>query len=149
MGERMLTRTSRIWLRISWGAALMIGLSLAAPASAATPSGDWPTYLGDRGRSGFGAAETAISRSTVSGLHRIWTDRSGSVSAESVQVAGVVYYGSWDGFDRAVDASTGRQLWSTFLGQTAKTTCEPPSVGIASTATVGTIGVNGVPTPAV
>jgi polyvinyl alcohol dehydrogenase (cytochrome) len=144
----MFRRKGGTWSYAAGGAALIVCLSLAAPASAA-PSGDWPTYLGDRGRSGFNAAETVISPSTVSGLNPVWTDSSGSVSAEPVQAAGVVYYGSWDGFERAVDAATGKQLWSAFLGQTAKSTCEPPSVGIASTATVGTIPVNGVPTQAV
>lgn len=149
----MFSKKGRIWLYAPAGAALIVCLSLTAlanpvPASAA-PSGDWPTYLGNTSRSGFNAAETVISRSTVSGLHPAWTDSSGSVSAEPVQAAGVVYYGSWDGFERAVNASTGKQLWSTFLGRTTKSICEPPSVGIASTATVGTIPVNGVPTQAV
>ncbi|HEX6932445.1 MAG TPA: PQQ-binding-like beta-propeller repeat protein [Streptosporangiaceae bacterium] len=144
----MFGKSSRMWLYAAGGAALLGCLSLAVPASAA-PSGDWPTYLASTSRSGFNAAETIISPSTVSGLHAVWTDPSGSVSAEPVQAAGVVYYGSWDGFERAVDASTGKQLWATFLGQTAKSTCNPPSVGIASTATVGTIPVNGVPTQAV
>jgi polyvinyl alcohol dehydrogenase (cytochrome) len=64
-------------------------------------------------------------------------------------VGGVVFYGSWDGHERAVNAATGKQLWSTFLGQTSKSTCRPPSAGVASTATVGTIPVNGVSTLAV
>jgi outer membrane protein assembly factor BamB len=61
----------------------------------------------------------------------------------------VVYYGSWDGYEHAVDATTGTQLWSTFLGQTTKSTCDPPTVGVASTAAVGTIPVNGVATQTV
>jgi polyvinyl alcohol dehydrogenase (cytochrome) len=144
----MFSSKYRKWPYAAGGAALVVCLSLAAPAFAA-PSTDWPTYLGDRGRSGFSAAETIITPASVGGLHAVWTDRSGSVSAEPVQAGGVVYYGSWDGFERAVDSSTGRQLWSVFLGQTAKSTCNPPSVGVASTATVGTIPVNGVPTQAV
>lgn len=66
-----------------------------------------------------------------------------------MQVNGTVYYGSWDGYERAVDAATGTQLWSTYLGQTTKSTCNPPSVGVASTATVSNITVNGVSTQAV
>jgi outer membrane protein assembly factor BamB len=144
----MFGKKRRILLRLVPGAAVIATLSLAAPASAA-PTGDWSTYLSDRGRSGFNAAETIITRSTVGGLHAAWTARSGAVSAEPVQAGGVVYYGSWDGVERAVDASNGKQLWSVFLGKTTKSTCEPPSVGVASSATVGTIPVHGVPTQAV
>ncbi len=144
----MFGKKRRILLRLVPGAAVVAGLSFTAPASAA-PSGDWSTYLNDRGHSGFNAAETVITRSAVGGLRPAWTVRSGSVSAEPVQAGGVVYYGSWDGFERAVNATTGRQLWSTFLGKTTKSTCEPPSVGVASTATVGTIPVNGVSRQAV
>ena len=144
----MFGKKCRILLYVAGGAAFIACLSLAVPASAAS-SRDWPTYLSDNGRNGFNAGETVITRATVGGLHPAWTVSSGSVSAEPVEAGGVVYYGSWDGFERAVDASTGKQLWSTFLGQTAKSTCEPPSVGIASTATVGTIPVNGVATQVV
>jgi polyvinyl alcohol dehydrogenase (cytochrome) len=144
----MLGKNRSILLYVAGGAAFIACLSFAAPASAAS-SGDWPTYLDNTGRSGFNAGETLITRATVGGLHPVWTVRSGSVSAEPVQAGGVVYYGSWDGFERAADASTGKQLWSTFLGQTAKSTCVPPAVGIASTATVGTIPLNGVATQVV
>ena len=44
---------------------------------------------------------------------------------------------------------TSGQLWSTYLGQTTKSTCSPPSVGVASTATAGNITINGVPAQAV
>ena len=144
----MFGKTRRIPLYVAGAAAMIASQALAAPASAASSS-DWPTYLDSRARSGFNAAESLITPSTVGGLHRVWTVRSGSVSAEPVQAGGVVYYGSWDGHERAVNASTGTQLWSTFLGQTAKSTCNPPSAGIASTATVGTIPVNGTSTLAV
>lgn len=135
-------------LYLAGGTALIMGLSLAAGANAAT-SGNWPTYLNNRSRTGFNSAETVITRSTAPSLRPLWTDSSGSVSAEPVQVNGTVYYGSWDGYERAVDAATGTQLWSTYLGQTAKSTCNPPSAGVASTATVGNITVNGVSTPTV
>jgi polyvinyl alcohol dehydrogenase (cytochrome) len=68
------------------------------------------------------------------------------VSAEPVASNGVVYYGSWDGYERAVSASTGAPLWSTYIGQTTDGNCSPPSVGVASTATVGTITLGGVAT---
>src|SRR5262249_2976990 len=147
-GEYMFGRKHRIPLIVAGAAALIATLAPAVPVSAAA-SGDWPTFLHSRDRTGFNAAERIITPSTVGGLHPAWTVNSGAVSAEPVQAGGVVYYGSWDGNERAVSASTGKQLWSTFLGQTAKSICNPPSVGVASTATVGTMAVNGVATLAV
>lgn len=135
-------------LSLAGVAALITGLSLSAGASAAT-SGNWPTYLYNTGRTGFNGAETLITRSTAPSLQPLWTDSSGSVSAQPVEVNGTVYYGSWDGYERAVDAATGTQLWSTYLGQTTKSTCNPPTVGVASTATVGNITLNGVSTQTV
>jgi polyvinyl alcohol dehydrogenase (cytochrome) len=80
----------------------------------------------------------------------VWTDAAGgAVSAEPIQVNGVVYYGSWDGYEHAADAATGTQLWSAYLGQTTDTNCSPPTVGVASTPTVGTITLNGTATQAV
>ena len=135
-------------LYLAGAAALIMGFSLASGANAAT-SGDWPTYLSNKSRTGFNGAEKLITRSTAPSLRPLWTDSSGPVSAEPVQVNGTVYYGSWDGYEHAVDAATGTQLWSTYLGQTTKATCNPPSVGVASTATVGNITVNGISTQAV
>jgi len=144
----MFGKKPRIPLFLAGVGAVVASLAVAAPASAASPS-DWSTYLNNRARTGFNAAESLITPGTVGRLHPVWRFTSGSVSAEPMQVGGVVYYGSWDGHERAVSASTGKLLWSTFLGKTAKSTCNPPSAGVASTATVGTIPVNGVSTLAV
>jgi outer membrane protein assembly factor BamB len=118
--------------------------------AAAQTSGDWPTYLNNGARTGYNSAETVVTPTTARRLTQLWVDTAGgAVSAEPIQVNGVVYYGSWDGHERAVDAATGTQRWSAFLGQTTDTNCNPPTVGVASTATVGTITVNGTATKAV
>lgn len=135
-------------LPLAPAAALVMGLWLTVGANAAA-SGNWSTYLNNTSRTGFNGAETSITGATAASLHPLWTDTTSSVSAEPVQVNGTLFYGSWDGYERAVDAATGMQLWATYLGQTTKSTCNPPSVGVASTATVGTITLNGVPTQAV
>src|ERR1700760_2777689 len=117
---------------------------------AAQSSGDWPTYLNNGARTGYNGAETVVTPTTARRLTQLWVDTAGgAVSAEPIQVNGVVYYGAWDGYERAVDAATGTQRWSAFLGQTTDTNCNPPTVGVASTATVGTITVNGTATKAV
>ena len=49
---------------------------------------------------------------------------------------GLVYWGSFDGYERATDTS-GNPIWQTFLGHTDAPGCtHPSSAGIASTATV-------------
>jgi polyvinyl alcohol dehydrogenase (cytochrome) len=116
----------------------------------AQTSGDWPTYLNNGARTGYNSAETVVTPATAPHLTQLWADTAGgAVSAEPIQVNGVVYYGSWDGYEHAVNAATGTQLWSAFLGQTTDANCSPPTVGVASTATVGTITVNGTATQAV
>lgn len=123
-----------------------------APLSGAgaQTSGDWSTYLDNGARTGYNIAETVVKSATAPDLTQLWADTAGgAVSAEPIQVNGVVYYGSWDGYERAVQAATGSQLWMAFLGQTTHTSCSPPTVGVASTATVGTITVNGTATQAV
>jgi polyvinyl alcohol dehydrogenase (cytochrome) len=127
---------------------ILAGLPLSE-AKAQAP-GDWPTYLDNGARTGYNGAETIITPSTAPNLTQLWTDTAGgSISAEPIQVGGVVYYGSWDGNEHAVVAATGTQLWSANLGQTTDTKCDPPKVGVASTPSVDTITVNGTPTQAV
>lgn len=137
-------------LPIAVSAVVIAGLVTGAKAATAS---NWPTYLLNGSRTGFKSAETQITPSTVPNLTTLWTKRSiaspGSVSAEPVQVNGTVYYGAWDGYERARDAASGAFRWSRYLGQTSKSTCEPPTVGVASTATVASITVNGASTLAV
>jgi outer membrane protein assembly factor BamB len=55
-------------------------------------------------------------------------------------VAGVAYVGSWDGYEYALNASTGALIWKTYLGITTAPNCSPPQLGVSSVAAV----VNGV-----
>ena len=135
-----------------FAAAAVVVVVVGAPLSGAgaQTSGNWSTYLKNGGRTGFNSAETVVTPRTAPDLAQLWADTAGgAVSAEPIQVNGVVYYGSWDGHERAVNAATGTQRWSAFLGQTTHTSCNPPTVGVASTATIGTITVNGTATQAV
>jgi len=135
-----------------FAAAGIVAVLAGAPLSGAgaQASGDWPTYLNNGARTGYNSAETAVTATTVPHLTQRWADTvGGAVSAQPVQINGVVYYGSWDGNEYAVNAATGRRLWSAFLGQTTFTNCYPPTLGVASTATVATITVNGTATQVV
>jgi outer membrane protein assembly factor BamB len=141
-------RTARLLAAIAGIVVVLAGAPLSA--AGAQTSGDWPTYLNNGARAGYNSAETVITPATAPHLTRLWTDTAGgAVSAEPIQVNGVVYYGSWDGHERAVRAATGTKLWSAFLGQTTHPNCNPPTVGVASTATFGTITVKGTATQAV
>ena len=135
-----------------FAAAGIIVVLAGAPLSGvgAQTSGDWPTYLNNGARTGYNSAETVVTPATAPQLTQLWADiAGGAVSAEPIQVNGVVYYGSWDGYEHAVNAAHGTQLWSAFLGQTTDTNCFPPTLGVASTATVGTITVGGTAAQAV
>src|SRR5690348_10411938 len=95
---------------------------------------DWPTYLGMVSRQGRSVGEVALSPATAGLLVPLWNfTTNGPVSASPAIVQGTVYIGSWDGYEYAINASTGKQLWRTFLG--INTHGRNP-IGVASSATV-------------
>jgi polyvinyl alcohol dehydrogenase (cytochrome) len=142
-------RTTRRLLAVAGAIAVLVGLPVSG--ARAQTSGDWPTYLDNGARTGYNGGEKLITPSTAPKLTMLWSDSVGSaISAEPIRVNGVVYFGSWDGYERAVDAASGALLWASYLGITTDMSCEPPTtVGVASTAMVGTIKVNGTSTRAV
>src|SRR5947209_17335964 len=84
----------------------------ATSAVAASGVGDWPTYLHDNARSGNNADETTLSTANASQLTNLWTFQTGNYVASSATVVNnVVYVGSWDGFEYALDAVTGALKW--------------------------------------
>ena len=101
--------------------------------------GDWSTYMFNVGRSGYNKAETVINRTSAPNLRVHWTAKAGGmVFSQPVTAGGVIYWGSFDGFEHATDLN-GQELWATNLGQ--RTTCAPTTpLGVVSTAAV----VNGV-----
>jgi outer membrane protein assembly factor BamB len=132
-------------LAVASAAAATVTLAIFAPAAAsAQTSGDWPTWLNNPGRTGFDSAETQITTSNAPDLSVLWTNsNAGAVSTEPIVSGGVVYYGSWDGLERAVSAATGASIWSTNLGTTTKSTCAPPESGVASSSTITTVTIGG------
>src|SRR5580658_1819411 len=116
---------------------------LAVTALASCGGSNWPTYLGSPTREGDGLRETSISPATASGLKELWSYPTGAeITGSSAIVNGVVYIGSWNGYEFALNASSGALLWKTFLG------IDPygnRTSGIASSPTVlgGTLYVGG------
>ncbi len=124
----------------------MMGRSIAVVASlllaGATARGakiDWPTYGGGVQRTGENAAESALGPSTVGGLAQRWaTDRGGVIVASPVLAADVavggvatdlLYVGTEHGLLAALDAATGRIVWSRNLG-TQSTACDDSPDGV-------------------
>ncbi len=106
---------------------------------------DWPTYLADLGRSA-GSTETILSTANVSRLTALFTVKLGDEIASSASiVAGIAYVGAWDGYEYAIDSTTGTIRWKTFLGKTTDKVCIPSVLGVSSAAAVvdGTVYVGG------
>ncbi|GAC1406385.1 MAG: PQQ-binding-like beta-propeller repeat protein [Ktedonobacteraceae bacterium] len=117
--------------------------------SAGNP-GDLNTYMGSNARTGYDGSETVLNSQTISRLKLHWQYHAGgAINTQPVVVNKVIYWGSWDGYEHATDLN-GNQLWQTFLGTTTGATgCTPASAGVASTATVTTLSINGVNTQVV
>ncbi len=73
---------------------------------------DWPMYGRDLAGSHHNPTEKQITPATVARLKPKWVFETGAdVSSQPTVVGGVVYFGSWDGKEYAVDAKTGKKLW--------------------------------------
>jgi outer membrane protein assembly factor BamB len=108
----------------------------------ATP-GDSPTYMDNPERSGYNSAETIINQTSARNLKLHWRYHAGgSISSEPVVANRTVFWGSWDGYEHATSLD-GKQAWQTFLGKTTDYNCHPHSAGVASTATVALLMIQG------
>ncbi len=104
------------------------------------PSDDWKTYLGNKLRTGFNAAESILTPGNVAHLQLKWSQfAAGGVTVQPVEFDHVVYWGSWDGFEHAF-TTAGARLWDTQIGRTSASGCKPKTVGVTSAAAVGDIG---------
>ena len=144
---RRRTNLENKWIWMRYGG--LVGmLSLLAsitlftmPRAYAQRPTDWSTYQYNNDRTGFNKLETIITPESVGSLSPKWVvTAGGSVSTQPVTADGIVYWGSWDGYEHASNSSTGAEIWSANLGQTTNSNCYPPTVGVASTATVAIKG---------
>lgn len=142
---RRLHGHTRAYLGTLTGILLMsIVSALFSSPVAHAAAGDWTTYGFSNQRNGFNAAETTITAANAANLKLKWVHHAGgAISAQPVEANGNVYWGSWDGYAHATNLSNG-YVWSAFLGRTSDSYCNPPIVGVASTATVGAIGTTPV-----
>lgn len=116
------------------------------PAPGAAVAGqDWPTFLHDAARSGA-TTDPNLTVASTALLKLKWSFATAGGTATSASVVGTTaYFGSWDGFEYAINTATGAQVWKTFLGQTNDPGCHPPLIGITSAAAVanGVVYVGG------
>lgn len=119
-----------------------------SPATAAQPltltdNDDWSTLMGGDERSGYNSDETAITTQTAGNLQVYWSLHvGGAISSQPIMVKGIIYWGSWDGYEHATSIN-GKPLWKTYLGVTKDANCGYPSAGVADTATVTTATIGG------
>ncbi|HXG67664.1 MAG TPA: PQQ-binding-like beta-propeller repeat protein, partial [Blastocatellia bacterium] len=86
----------------------------------ARPS-DWPMYGRDLAGSHYNPTEKLLTPATVSRLKPKWVfETHADVSSQPTVVNGVVYFGSWDGYQYAVDAKTGQKLWAFEVGEASR-----------------------------
>src|SRR5262245_58626663 len=77
------------------------------------PTSDWPMFGQNRANTAANEAESNISTRNASQLKPKWTlTTGGDVSARAAVVNGVVYFPDWGGILWAVNADTGRVIWS-------------------------------------
>lgn len=120
----------------------------AASSLSAKPStGDWTTYLFDQSHSGYNQYETIINPSSASHLKQHWKVKgSQTISTQPIVANGLIYWGSWDGYEHAASLN-GKQAWTTFIGKTTDPNCNNDTLGVVSTGTVTNVNFGGTSTP--
>ena len=100
--------------------------------------------MGGIQRTGFNPAETTVTPERVGPLKARWVvPGKPTISAGATLAAGRLYWGSWDGYEHASDAATGKEVWRTFLGEVTDKGCYPQHAGVTSTAAVGFVHFGG------
>ena len=143
----------KYWMRIVGIVGVLALLLIAADITKQTTyatSGDWPTYMGDNSRSGFNAAETIINAASAHNLKLHWKLKAGGkVTTQPVVANGLVYWGSWDGFEHATNPATGKDVWAVNLGQSSPVCSPKTHNGVLSSAAFATLTIGGVKTAAI
>ncbi len=146
MKSRLVSWTS-VWILSALALVLIVAtvvisldevLRTKAPAPytvSPTSPDDWASYLYNLQHTAA-SPETTFTTSNVSGLVKLWAFQTGApVASGATVVDNTVYFGSWNGYEYALNATTGALKWKTFLGsRPAPPDCFPPSIGVTSTA---------------
>src|SRR5579863_2174339 len=88
----------------------------AIPATPWPSTPDWPTFLGNDGRTSANLAESTLNLSNVANLSLRWSYlMNGTMFSSVAYVNGTAYFGSWNGYEYAVYATNGTLRWATYL----------------------------------
>ncbi len=119
--------------------ALAIAAVLGACGSSSTGNQPIATYHGTIARTGF-STNTSINQGNAPTLGQKWAVAStATISAQAIVAGSSVYWGDWNGYEHATTTS-GKALWSTFVGRAPKPAGCPfnlGDLGVTSTATIG------------
>ncbi len=110
------------------------------------PPSWWTTYLSDHSHTGANTTQQLLNPGTAPLAHLLWELKTpGIVTAEPIVGNGLIYFGSWDGYERAVDPS-GHVVWATYLGVTIQNAvgCLGGNVGIVNIGSLITVGASSV-----
>lgn len=112
-------------------------------SSHAAPTGNVSTYMGSNARDGYYPDETMLNASNASRLKLKWEVQArGSVATQPLVYNGVLYWGSWDGYEHATLASNGAPIWNTYVGRTMSASgCSPKDAGPAGTPTLAAMTI--------
>jgi outer membrane protein assembly factor BamB len=125
-------------------AATLMGHGLLHSTPKRVATGSWTTYMGGIQRTGFNDRETELTPQRISPLKERWVALGkATISAGATLAMGRLYWGSWNGYEHASDAVTGKELWRTYLGQATKKSCYPQHAGVTSTAALGHVRLGG------
>jgi polyvinyl alcohol dehydrogenase (cytochrome) len=133
-------------LAFSLASADAVQSATSADTTQQASGADWPTYGFSVRRTGDNSADTVTAANAAS-LKLHWTHHAGgSIFSQPIvnNSLGMVFWGSWDGDEHATSISNNADVWATNLGTTVDNNCDPTNVGIASTATIGSIGATPV-----
>ena len=120
----LLKQLLRVTRRAGW--LLIVGVLLAAPAAAASPSPDWPQFDGSSNHQGVSANETSLTAANVASLGQLWQASlptyadgapvvaGGVNTASGVQDLAIVTTTAGDLVARNLE--TGSAVWSTSFG---------------------------------
>src|SRR5712692_1159866 len=150
--EKMMKRKILILYTLLVFVASFLGTFLVLqrmPTHTLAASTNWTMFQGNLGHSGFNGAETILNATTAPQMKVLWTRHAaGGISSQVVEANGLLYWGSWDGFEHASNPTTGADVWATNVGTTTPGggKCCPPSAGSSGAAAVTSVPINGTTT---
>jgi len=90
---------------------------------------EWTTSFAANDHTGYNPTPSSLSAASASSAKLKWsTHTPGQLTGEPVGANGLIYFGSWDGYERAVDKA-GRTVWATYVGVTFNNPPPPGCLG--------------------